>query len=206
MTPFFWVALIELQPDVHPDDDMVLQAALSMNYIQSLLRSLGIPISTKMHRLMRHTGQLIRMFGCARRGDTDQKEVLHKSTKTAYAGTNNHTDTVAKQLLNVRSISDAEYANPLPLTTPTAVQYEVQAQNNVALAIVQHMRSSLQNELWRRMIYGNKSEGGFIRRLRSIPPEHGNTRVVNEFHHKRFAYDLHPVVDGDVILDCVLIP
>eukprot|EP00171_Calliarthron_tuberculosum_P010077 IDg10077t1 len=205
MTPYYWIALLGLQPNVQPDDDMVLQAALAMNRVQTLLRgvnknskamfksevdileiehyafrtglylsqSLGIPISTKLHRLMRHTGQHMRMFGCARRGDTDTNEVMHKTTKSAYAGTNHKANIIAKQLLTVRTASEADVdgmdvptdntngtsfssifvssilldAELLPTRTQKPMQYTELTPNTANVEVQRHMRITLQEAI-----------------------------------------------------------
>lgn len=73
-----------------------------------LSHSLGILFSTKLHRLMRHAGPHIRLFGCARRSDTDMNEFIYKTSKAAYHATNRKSSILAKQILTVRTIADEE--------------------------------------------------------------------------------------------------
>ncbi len=47
----------------------------------SLAESLGLKISTKLHRLMYHVSDQFYSFGCFRRGGTDENEAQHKDTK-----------------------------------------------------------------------------------------------------------------------------
>lgn len=139
ITPFLWVALLALQPDHRPDDDVLLRAALLANEYQIHMRGINqhpnsalrtrqaievlqkvgfdagcstsealmLRISTKLHRIMWHTRDHFLLFGCSRRGDTDENESLHKATKACYKATNKRLPEIATQLVAVRSISNA---------------------------------------------------------------------------------------------------
>eukprot|EP00171_Calliarthron_tuberculosum_P001347 IDg1347t1 len=68
-------------------------------------QALSLRINTKLHRIMRHAVDHLKSYGCSRRGDTDENECLHKTTKSAYHATNKRIVQVADQLLTVRSIA-----------------------------------------------------------------------------------------------------
>ena len=81
------------------------QSCFEVGYLA--VTSLSIPISTKIHRLMRHIGDQIIQFGSLRHGETDENETMHKTTKSVYAATNKKLSLMGKQLVQVRPISQA---------------------------------------------------------------------------------------------------
>lgn len=71
----------------------------------SLSKSLGLPISTKLHKIMWHSGDHVKSFGCRRRGDTYQNETMHKATKETYRVSNKRIQQISTQILARRSTS-----------------------------------------------------------------------------------------------------
>ena len=53
---------------------------------------------------MHHASHFILMYGCTHRGDSDMNESMHRGTKMCYASTNKRNETVAKQIVKLRSI------------------------------------------------------------------------------------------------------
>lgn len=74
---------------------------LAANYLQTF-------VTTKLHRIMRHTSDHFFDYGCIRKGSTDQNETLHKYTKKAYRSTNKHLTSIAPQLLKSRVVIEQE--------------------------------------------------------------------------------------------------
>eukprot|EP00171_Calliarthron_tuberculosum_P003409 IDg3409t1 len=70
-----------------------------------LAHALAVPISTKLHRSMRHVSDALFMFGCSRRGDSDSNETLHKATKNSISASNRKLEQIASQVLLNRSIA-----------------------------------------------------------------------------------------------------
>ena len=66
-----------------------------------MAEALQLPVSTKLHRTIHHVTDHLYMYGCARRGDTDQNETLHKLTKSCYLATNKQLPTLAAQVLKI---------------------------------------------------------------------------------------------------------
>ncbi len=87
--------------DIEEIQDLGFQAGL---YIT---QALGLPVNTKMYRMMHPVNESLRRFGCARRGDTDANETQHKSTKDCYSATNRKHQRIAEKLLQVRSAAEA---------------------------------------------------------------------------------------------------
>eukprot|EP00171_Calliarthron_tuberculosum_P006956 IDg6956t1 len=114
ITLFLWPAVLGLQPIC-----VAVAEAMQLN------------ITTKLHRLMYHTGDHLRSFRCTRRGDSDEKETLHRSTKARYDATNRRLHQIASKLIAVRSIADATASflnlfdiNADALVTATLITYE----------------------------------------------------------------------------------
>eukprot|EP00171_Calliarthron_tuberculosum_P022899 IDg22899t1 len=70
-----------------------------------LSKSLVIPISAKLHRLMRHVQNHFFQFRCAKRGDSDTSETKHKETKSTIEASNHRLPQIATQILSVRTIA-----------------------------------------------------------------------------------------------------
>jgi len=115
-------------------------AAICFEVGQQVVECLDTFVTTKLHRLMRHTKDHFLDYGCFRKGATDANETLHKATKKAYRSTNRHLSNVAPQLLSARtrieiSSEDQELqlgftmAAPKPLLTRYAVVSAQQSGN-----------------------------------------------------------------------------
>lgn len=87
-------------------EDIYMLGRIAFSAGMWLYHALVIHVNTKLHSITRHAKQHIRMFGCARRGDTYKNETRHKSTKEAYFGTNRHRKAIAPYLITVRSDSE----------------------------------------------------------------------------------------------------
>ena len=68
-------------------------------------------ISTKLHRLIHHTDTHLYLHGCARRGDTDLNEAMHRDVKTRYNATNKHASELGMQVAKL-------YYEPSPDESP----------------------------------------------------------------------------------------
>eukprot|EP00171_Calliarthron_tuberculosum_P004396 IDg4396t1 len=151
ITPFLWPVLLGLRPEVKPDEDDLLRAALLIDNFQRIWRgvnepwaarnrtkdkiehiqtmafetgvmvsqSLSLRINTKLHRLMRHAADHLLRFGCSRRGDTDQNETMHKTTKACYQATNKKMNQLTDQVLTA---SRQQYFNDSPLSSTMQAQ------------------------------------------------------------------------------------
>eukprot|EP00171_Calliarthron_tuberculosum_P022686 IDg22686t1 len=86
---------------IRTDDDLDEIQRIAFEAGATISHALQLRISTKLHRLMHHASNHIRLFGCTRNGDTDANETLHKQTKAAYNATNKQVDGLASQLLRV---------------------------------------------------------------------------------------------------------
>eukprot|EP00171_Calliarthron_tuberculosum_P001934 IDg1934t1 len=52
-------------------------------------------------------------------------------------------------------------------------------------------------------VQDSKVQVAVLRRFRRIDPEPDNVRVVQEFGHLRYSYEMQTDLDGDVVLDAV---
>eukprot|EP00171_Calliarthron_tuberculosum_P005590 IDg5590t1 len=93
-----------------------------------LSQSLAAPISTKLHRSMRHVADALFKFRCSRRGDSNDNETLHKDTKCSIPASNRKIEQMASKFVLNRSIANVitEGTNALQSTT-NEVQNELQS-------------------------------------------------------------------------------
>eukprot|EP00171_Calliarthron_tuberculosum_P019879 IDg19879t1 len=73
----------------------------------AISEALHLRVSTKFYRAMRHCRDHLRSVGCARRGDTDSNETLHKASKASYNATNKRLAEIGPQILRVRALAAA---------------------------------------------------------------------------------------------------
>ena len=85
--------------------------ALCQEAFSKFTKVFGVPINTKMHRIMNHVKDQVMNYGSIALGDASENETLHVGLKKCFSATNRQKNALPQQLLRVNVAADMQEAN-----------------------------------------------------------------------------------------------